>query len=100
MSDAPTWSPPSEWLNVYEVRDSLCRIAVHEESKIDAAVNRFRECGVDSLLHLEFAEGAEEYCVLASRIVSWYRNTSEFRARTRLLERMIESEKKAEGWSE
>ena len=92
------WEPPTTWINLYE-KDSLARIAAHEESHIDAAVTTYLDTGKDSLLHVEFVEGGE-YCVRASQITSWYCNTAEFRGRSRALERMIEEEKKAEGWSE
>lgn len=90
------WSPPEAWLNVYDSNGSWARVDVSNESEIDAAVSKFIETKVDTILHLDFIEG-EDYCILASEIKSWYKCTREFRDREAAVTRMIEDEKKARG---
>lgn len=91
-----TWTPPEEWINVYDSNGSWARVFVSEESEIDAAVTRWIDEKKDSILHLRFIEG-EDYCILASEIKSWYKNTKEFREREAEVTRMIKDEQKARG---
>lgn len=85
-----------DWLEVWMEPDTLLYIAIHEESRVDAAVEAYVSSGYtrDSLLHLDGWVG-DTVVVCASSIKGWVRCTPEVRARGLMQNVRVDEERNA-----